>query len=223
MVLLFFSNVIADVDPETLRKTADTEIFNKAPFKQTFSEKQGYVNEFLENEILHQYYINNGKGSDVLTSLQPCKSDISSTNKRIKFDDRPAKNFHVKYTVRRNESVPDNSGYCWIRYSDKLYTGTGKENGIVIYPGYKAFSFSHVDSNIQLSEISDLSEFKPKKDIVVEIIRLDGVSYVYLNKTFVFQYEDGITNSVTIEGGSMLNKGGNRIQCDFDDFIFTSK
>lgn len=221
LIIMVYGSVISAENPETLLKKADSEIFIKAPFVQNFSEKQGYVNEFVDGDVLHQYFIENGKGTDVLTSLQPSVLDVTTTNKRLKFDDKRAKTFHVSYELQRKESVPENSGYCWIRYSDTLIVGPGRESGVIVYPGYKAFSFTPVDGVMKYTEIADLSKYNVS-NVITDVIRLDGITYFYFNGNFAFQYEDGITNLVSFEGGSSLFEGGNRIRCDFDNFTFSS-
>lgn len=218
-----FSNVFAADDPETLLRTADTEIFIKKGYSQSYDEKQGCVNEFVGSEVLHQYYIQNGKASDVMTSLQPNLSTVNAANKRLKFDDQRAKGFHATYTMKRQDSIPENAGYCWLRYSDAVLAGAGRESGVILYPGYKAFSFTPVDGVMQYTEIADLSQFSSSGSIKTDVIRLDGVAYFYFNGKFAFQYEDGIVNPVSFEGGSQLLEGANRIRCDFDDFIFLAQ
>ena len=221
-VLLTFGCVFADEDPVQLYKRADSEIFIKAGFSQKYDETQGYVNEFVNGDVLHQYFMGKGKMSEVLTSLQPSRENTSVTNKRQKFDDRRAKVFHVSYNVQRVESIPENAGYCWIRYSDAVIAGAGRESGVILYPGYKAFAYSPVDGVMQYTEIADLSQFDIDHSIKTDVIRLDGISYFYFNGVFAFQYEDGIANPVSFEGGTALFEDGNRIRCDFDDFIYLS-
>ena len=53
----------------------------------------------------------------------------------------------------------------------------------------------------------------------------DGKLYInsVYTKGYAFQYEDGIVNPVSFEGGSQLLEGANRIRCDFDDFIFLAQ
>ncbi len=222
IVLLSFQFVSADTDPKTLLSTADSEIFIKAGFTQDYHEAQGYVNEFTKEGVLHQYFIQNGKCTDILTTLQPSPQTVSVTNKRLKFIDRRAKVFHASMEIKQSESIPAKTSHCWIRYSDVANTGPGLESGIILYPGEKAFFFSPVDGVMQYTEIADLSGFT-KNLIKVDVIRLDGISYFYLNRSFVFQYEDGIANMVAFEAGSELLEGSNRIRCDFDNFIFLAQ
>ena len=222
--VLVFGNAMGAEDPQKLLSTADSEIFIKAGFAQDYSEAQGYVNEFVGGgDVLHQYYIQNGVGIEVLTSLQPSSLDVSVTNKRLKFEDRRAKVFHVSYKMWLTESIPENAGRCWMRYSDAVIAGAGRESGVILYPGYKAYAFSPVDGEMKYSEIADLSDFSLLNQLKIDVIRLDGISYFYINGTFAFQYEDNIANPVSFEGGSELFEGSNRIRCDFDDFTFLSQ
>ena len=221
--VLTAGNAMAAEDPQTLLKRADSEIFIKAGFSQDYSEAQGYVNEFAPGDVLHQYFIKDGVGTEILTSLQSAPADVFVTNKRLKFDDRRAKAFHAGYSVRRTESIPEEAGRCWIRYSDAVVAGAGRESGVILYPGYKAFAYSPSDGTVQYTEIADLSQFDINKNVKLDVIRLDGISYFYFNGEFAFQYEDGITNPVSFEGGTELHEGANRIRCDFDNFTFLAQ
>lgn len=209
------------VDPETLLKNADEEIFVRAGFSQDFSENQGYVNEFPDPHTFHQYYIYNGVGTDVLMSMLPAKETVRITNKRLTFDQARKDEFHVTFSVKQTEN---NGGLCWLRFSNVVLLGQGKESGVLLYPGENAYFFTPVDGEMTYESISDLSELNPaKKTIRFDIIRLAGVSYFYADKKFLFSYEDGIKDAVSFEGGAELSQGGNRVRCDFDDFSMRTK
>ena len=210
-------------DPQALLRTAKEEIFIKAGFSQNYSETQGYVNEFAAGDVLHQYFIKDGVGTEILTSLQPSPANIMVTNKRLAFADRRAKVFYSSYKVKRTEAIPEDAGYCWIRYSDQAVAGAGRECGVILYPGHKAFSFAPVDGTIRYTEIADLSDIDMDRQNLLEVIRMDGVSHFYFNGYFAFKYEDGIANPVSFEGGTELHEGMNRIRCDFDDFVFLTQ
>lgn len=212
------------INQNTLLKTADEEIFKHNYFVQDFSEDQGYVNEFPNTLTVHQYYIFDGEGSDVLMTMQPSEEIIHTTNKRLKFDNASAREFHVTYSVARRENIPDGSGgICWIRYSNVLMYGTGRESGLMFYPGGKAYYFTPVNGEMIYTEIADLSDINADEKSSFDIIRLDGVTSVYVNGAFRFSFEDGIKDIVTFEGGSELFIEGNRIRCSFDDFSMRIK
>ncbi len=223
IITFCFETVSADVDPQTLLRTADFEIFVKTGYAQDYDDVQGYVNEFLSGDILHQYTVQNGVGSDIQTSLQGSTAVLSTTNKRLNFIDYRAKVFHARYYVQRTEVIPEDAGYCYVRYSDVANTGVGRESGVILYPGNKAYAFSPSDGKLIYTEIADLSGLNVDGPIRIDVIRLDGVSYFYFDRVFTFQYSDGITNPVAFEGGSEMKKGGNRIRCDFDNFSFTAQ
>lgn len=216
--------VSADVNPDTLLRTADSEIFIKAGFLQDYSKDTDYFNEFINGDIIHQFYNARGKSVEVLTSLRPSPLTVITNNKNLQFDAQRVRGFHASFKMRRVESIPrDGGGYCWLRYSDKFQSGVGKERGVILYPGFKAYSFAPDNGELVYTEIADLSEFNTGRDVRVDIIRLDGISYFYFDKFFVFQYEDGISALVSFEGGTELLEGANRIRCDFDDFSIVAQ
>lgn len=206
-------------NPQTLLKTADEEIFKRSPFVFDFSEDQGYVNEFPNPLTLHQYYIYDGEGSDVLMTMQPSTEAVRTTNKRLKFEQIRGRDFHATYTVVRRENIPVRSGgNCWIRYSNVLVRGEGRESGLFFVPGDSAYSFAPVDGEIKYEDIADLSDLKPDQTNAFDFIRLDGTVHVFVNGKFRFSFNDGITDPVSFESGSELNIEGTRVRCAFDDF-----
>lgn len=222
LMLLLSLNAFADEDPAVLFRRADSEIFVKKPFVQNYWEKQGYVNEFITDDILHQYFIYNDYCTDILMSLHPAEITQRVTNKRIKFDDHRAKVFHQSFEIQRANTIPENGGWCYIRYSNSVITGVGRDSGVIVYPGLAAYSYTHQDGEKIINKIANLSNMNVDKKIRVDIIRIDGISYFYFDKQFNFKYEDGISDIVAFEGGSELSEGGNRIECRFDNFSFAT-
>ncbi|MBQ4512328.1 MAG: hypothetical protein II969_05005 [Anaerolineaceae bacterium] len=220
---LFFTTVFAEVNPETLLRTADSEIFIRAGFTQDYSKDQDYINEFIDENIIHQYFTAHGRTSEVLTSLRPSPVNISINNPNLRFENQRVRGFHASFKMKRSESVPENAGYCWLSYSNRFQTGAGKESGVILYPGYKAFYFAPENDKLVYTEIADLSEFNRNRDVRIDIIRLDGISYFYFDKYFVFQYADGISALVSFEAGTELLEGAYRVHCDFDDFIIIAQ
>ena len=212
------------INPQTLLQNCDEEIFKRFSLSQDYSEDQGYVNEFPNRLTLHQYYIFTGEGSDMLMTMQPSLEVVNTTNKRLTFDQARNREFHASYSVVRREDIPDGSGgICWIRYSNVVLTGAGKESGVIFYPGDQAYFFSPVDGQMTYHTIGDLSDLNPSETAKFDFIRLEGTTYIYVNGTFRFSYEDGITDTVSFEGGSELYLDGNRVRCAFDDFSMRIK
>ena len=217
LLLLMTGAVFADneYDPAELLEIVDEQLMKRIGPAQDFSESQGYVNEIFENNVIHQRYIYDGKGTDALLSLFPVSEEIMSSSKYLNVTGTGLKKFHVSLTVHQAESVPEDSGgACWIRCSDILMTGKGRENGLLIVPGNKAFRINAGE----VAELIDLSALTPEESIVFDLIRLDGVIYVYADQEYLFSFADDIPTSVLVDAGSLLFASGNRIRCDFDDF-----
>ena len=209
-----------NIDPATLLQSADRDFFTKAGFIQKYDKAIVYSNEFITENLLHQYAVQEGSGIDILTSLQPAQMTVKATNKYLKFDDYRAKDFHAGILLHQTGAIPNGSGNCWLRYSDALFTGPGAESGVILYPGDKAYAFSNQNGETVYKEIADLSSINPSERIKIDVIRLNGVSYFYFDNAFSFQYEDGMSNAVSFEAGSELHEGGNRIRCVFDNFTY---
>ncbi len=219
LLFLVLINVSANAenvyDPDELLKIADEQIFQRIGPSYDFSENQGYVNEILENGVIHQRYIYDGKGTDTLLSLFPVSEEVVSGSKYLKFANAGLKNFHAALTVHRVETVPEDvGGGCWIRISNILMTGSGREKGLVIVPGNRALE---VNAGTQ-TDFYDLSGLDMEKPIKLDFIRIDGAIYVYADDKYLFCFEDGVSGSVFIDAGSMLFDSGNWVRCDFDDF-----
>lgn len=212
------------INPQRLLETADTNIFVRDAFKQDFSEIQGYVNEFPNPVTVHQYYIMNGEGSDVLMTMQPSEVTVRTSNKRLNFDQIRKNEFHVTYSVARKEDIPTGaSGLCWMGYSNRISRGIGKESGVILYPGDQAYYFTPADGEMTYESIADLSDLNPEDYTKFDFIRLDGIMYFYINGQFRFSYDDGIKDIVTFEAGAELHQYGNRIRCTFDNFSMRIK
>ncbi len=205
-------------DPELLLKTADT-IFPKSGISQDYSENQGYVNEYATESVIHQYFIYDGVGTDRLFSLLPARETVRTTNKRLAFHQARLPEFHVTYSVKKSEEIPDGAGgRCWIRYSDVAVTGSGRESGVIIFPGDGAYFFSPGEDRMTYEKIADLSPLDPAEMIHFDFIRIGSTTHVYTDGGFSFSYTDGIGNGVSFEAGAELAAGGTCIRCDFDDF-----
>lgn len=212
------------INPQRLLETADTEIFVRDAFRQNFSEIQGYVNEFPNPVTVHQYYIMNGEGSDVLMTMQPSEVNVRTTNKRLNFEQIRRSEFHVTYSVARKEDIPAGAGgICWMGYNNRISRGVGKESGVILYPGDQAYYFTPGDGEVTYESIADLSDLNPDNYTKFDFIRLGSTMYIYINGKFRFSYDDGIKDIVTFEAGSELYQNGNRIRCTFDDFTMRIK
>lgn len=212
------------VNPQHLLETADTEIFVRDAFKQDYSEIQGYVNEFPNPVTVHQYYIMDGEGSDMLMTMQPSEVVVHTSNKRLNFDQIRKNEFHVTYSAARKENIPNGAGgICWMRYSNLIARGIGKESGVILYPGDQAYYFTPVDGEMTYESIADLSDLDPDEYTKFDFIRLNNIMYVYVNGKFRFSYDDGIKDIVTFEAGSELHQYGNRVRCTFDNFTMRIK
>lgn len=231
LIMITGGNVFGQNPEETntinlqhLLETADTEIFVRDAFKQNFSEIQGYVNEFPNPVTVHQYYIMNGEGSDVLMTMQPSEVTVRTTNKRLNFEQIRRNEFHVTYSAARKEDIPAGAGgICWIGYTNRISQGVGKDSGVILYPGDQAYYFTHVDGEEVYESIADLSDLNPEDYTKFDFIRLNGIMYIYVDGVFRFSHDDGINDIVTFEAGSELYQYGNRIRCTFDNFSMRIK
>ncbi len=203
-----------EYDPEELLSIADEEIFIRLGIDQDFSEDQGYVNEILENDTIHEYYVYDGVGTDILMTLFPARYKVMGGNKRLTIPSLWKGNFHISLTMNRIESIPDAAaGNCWIRITNRMPEGSGEENEMIILPGEKASKKTGYSETVLL----DLDSLSPDTPIKFDLIRLSGKMYVYADENFLFSFEDEIRRGISFEAGAVLYGMGNRIRCDFDD------
>ena len=205
-----------------LLRTADEEIFPRESHIWNFSESQGYVNEILEQDIIHQYYIYHGTGNDLLISMFPASEGYRTGNKRLNMYRWPGEDFHASYSLKRTENLPEGAGgRCWMQYDNFDRKGERSENGVILFPGDKAYVYRTVDGKRTYQAIADLSALDQNELLKFDFIRIDGTCWFYANGEFLFRFEDDVVGMVTFEGGSEIYKGGNRIHCEFDDFSMT--
>ncbi len=202
-----------------LLRTADEEIFPRESHTWNFSESQGYVNEILEQDIIHQYYIYHGTGNDLLISMFPASEGYRTGNKRLNMSRWPGEDFHASYSLKRTENLPQGAGgRCWMQYDNFDRKGERSENGVILFPGDKAYVYRTVDGKRTYQAIADLSALDQDEQLKFDFIRIDGTCWFYANGEFLFRFEDDVVGMVTFEGGSEIYKGGNRVHCEFDDF-----
>ncbi len=205
--------------PEWLLENVDQEIYDRSAFVQDFSEDQGYVNEFPNDSVIHQYFIYDGVGTDRLFSMLPAKETVRTTNKRLSFAQTRKQEFHITYSLRKSEEIPAGSGgRCWIRFSNVQATGPGEESGIILYPGDEALFFTPADGGMTYEHAADLSALDPAEAIRFDFIRIGNTTFIYADGNFLFGYTDEIAEGVSFEAGAELFENGNLIRCDFDDF-----
>ncbi|MBR6090189.1 MAG: hypothetical protein IKP86_09670 [Anaerolineaceae bacterium] len=208
-------------DPNELLRIADDEIFKREGFKETFWETQGYVNEVLNGDFIHQFFVSSGKASDLLMSMFPAEESVRTGNYRLNFTSGWMDDYHVSVSVLRGEDFPQGSGGCWLRYTNMLTKSKGKETGLILFPEKEAYAIAPSDDEDELvyTFVEDLSGLSLNNMIKFDFIRLSGVTFIYVNGQYLFSYYDGFDGKMSFEAGSELYEGGNRVRCDFDNFI----
>ena len=203
-------------------KNADEKYFPRIGYSWSFSESQGVVNEFLEPDIIHQYYVLGGKGTDILMSMLPAAAGARTGNKRLDHPESWKDEFHVSYTMQRREDIPaGKGGRCWIRYDNAAAKGANAQSGVILFPGERAYYFKTVSGEVTYTAIGDLSGLDQDELLKFDFIRISGTCYFYANGEFLFSFHDGIPGNVSFKSGSELFAGGSRVLCEFDDFVMT--
>ena len=207
-------------DPDLLLKVADEMFFPRVGPEETFWQAQGHLNEVLEGDIIHQYYVRGGIGSEVLMSMFPAEVSLRAGNLRPSVTQAWEKDYHVTITVTRGEEIPVGAGGCWLRYSNVRTKSYGSESGLILFPEREALGFEPAGNlkDLIYTPVASLAGLDLNNAIKFDFIRLDGVSYIYANGRYLFSYEDGFNGKMSFEGGVEIYRGGNRVRCDFDDF-----
>lgn len=234
MMFLFFVLILIPVvilgtvfavdtdDPDVLLATIDNDLFRRTRYFQDYTEIQGYINEFLENDVIHQYYVNFGRATDMLISMTPNKETIRKFNIRTNPAEYHQAEFHVTYTMMRTETIPAKTGgRCWMRYGNMYMKRDGTETCVTLIPGDNAYLVTIVDGSQQYEPIADLSFLSQDDMITFDFIRLGGETFFYADSKFLFKYKDGFNSQVSFQGGSELFEGSNLIRCEFDNFRMT--
>ena len=207
-------------EPDVLLKVADELYFPRVDFSETFWRTQGYLNEVLEGDLIHQGCVRSGRGSDLLMSMFPAERSMMTSNIRLDMKRDLEKDYHASIIMLRGEDIPAGSGGCWLRYTNVKVKGNGSESGLILFPERGAYAVTPVGNleDLEYTFVADLSGLDLHNAIKFDFIRLDGVSYIYANETFLFSYDDGYDGRMSFEGGAELYEGGNRVRCDFDNF-----
>lgn len=207
-----------EMNPKELLRIADSEIFLRKGPDFSYPADKGVINEKLEGNILHQYWISGFRYTDVLTSMIPSVKQAQTTNQWMRFDQFWGREFHAVFYVQKVENMPKESGgTCWLGYTNILQRGEKYQSGVLLYPGSNAYWYTIENGERVMEPIADLSSLKLSRNIRFDFIRLDGTLFVYANQKFLFRYEDGITDNVSFSAGSELFENGNRVRCEVHD------
>lgn len=206
------------IDPDQLFLTADNTLFLREGPSIKFPAEQHSINEFLDGNILHQYYVRENKITDSLTSMMPADRSVRAGNPKLNFTDFWGVDFHFTLYMSQQDNIPEGSGgLCWFRYSNGIQTGNDSASGLLFYPGGKVYAFSPSKGAQAYKEIADISMLDPSVQIRFDLIRLDGTVYVYADGTFLFRYTDGLTGPLSPAAGSELFENGNYVMCSYSD------
>ena len=218
--LSYITEAQALADPYLLLQVADEMFFTRVGPDETFWQTQGRLNEVLEGDIIHQYYVSGGIGSEVLMSMLPAEVSTRAGKLRPSVTRAWEKDYHVTITVWRAEDIPAGAGGCWLRYSNVRTKSYGSESGLILFPEREALGFVPAGNNQDLiyTPVASLAGLDLNNAVKFDFIRLDGISYIYANRRYLFSYKDGFNGKMSFEGGVELYEGGNRVRCDFDDF-----
>ncbi len=222
------------IDPDDLFITDKTylmdQTFTRKLFSATFDTLQNPVCGLVNDEYLHSVNINfdvpsqKGQAEEFIFQLKPAEKDILTSTAGTTFESAQAKDFHVHFVMTPSEIASTNDGSCWFAYSNKKVAGTGTVSGIRLTLGKSAVAYSIDGTEEKDQEIGDLSAYgETGQAYHIDIVRLDGTAYFYINGKYLFNYADGITQMVTWQAGTVLFKGGEAAKCVFDNFNVTQK
>ena len=132
--------------------------------------------------------------------------------------------FHLHVEATLVAEFPENSGYCFVQYTNGIIVDENSRESVTINVGQEADAYKTYSGNRKYTTLKDLRpERQIGKTVIVDIIRLNGVGYLFTDGTFIAKYEDGIQTNLTWMIGAGTSEGGEQATCIFDNLQLRRK
>ena len=126
--------------------------------------------------------------------------------------------FHLHAEATLVAEFPENSGYCFVQYTNGIIVEDNNRESVSINVGQDADAYKTYSGNRKYTTLKDLRpERQIGKTVIVDIIRLNGAGYLFTDGNFIAKYEDGIQTNLTWMIGTGTSGGGEQATCIFDN------
>ncbi len=230
--LLIPSTVLADSTIDQYTKANREEFlrdidkhFPRILYQDTFDDYWEEESFDMDEKTLISRYQNNGKFGVTYLSSPPVEKRYDSWYLFYTDLDLGSLSdfaFHIDASI--TDEYPEGTGGCFIQYSDRFVVGKENSHAFQVLLGYDISKYAKVQDETFEEKLLDISEHHEiGKMYAVDIIRLNGTTYVYLDGEFMFEHVDGFDSRFTWFIGLFLLENGEEAKCHFDSMIVRRK
>lgn len=128
-------------------------------------------------------------------------------------------NFYMSIEGQIIECDDSKSDYLWIQYTDDDTDDEKERSSVSIDFPVKIEKYETVNGKRIYTQFYDLSAYADDYgEHLFEIIRLDGITNIYIDKNFIVQFEDGLNGRFYNVFGTGLGIGGTYSAARFDNY-----
>lgn len=132
--------------------------------------------------------------------------------------------FHMHADLVLNHEFPEGKGYCSVQYTSLAVTGEESRKSCTVDIGSGIDCYTSITGTRVATTIADISaERQPGKTYSVDIIRLNGIGYFYIDAKYYGKFQDGFETKATWMIGTGVIDGGEQALCSFENFWLRRK
>lgn len=132
--------------------------------------------------------------------------------------------FHLHAELTQTAEFPEGSGYCFIQYTNAPIAGEETRETVFLDVGFQAGMYTTFSGSRKYTILADLSaDHQLNRTFNVDLIRVNGVGYLFVDGNFLTAVEDGIQTNLTWMIGAGTKVGGEQSQCTYDNLWLRRK
>lgn len=132
--------------------------------------------------------------------------------------------FHLHVDAVLNHEIPEGKGYCFVQYTSLAVSGEESRKSCTINVGRDVGCYTTITGTRAASTIADISaDHQLGKTYSVDIIRLNGIGYFYIDAEYYGKIQDGFETKATWMIGTGASEGGEQALCSFDNLWLRRK
>lgn len=193
-------------------------LFTLSIFQSEFRDPSKIVYTPLGNSAALDYQTQHGQ---VLTNLYSNAEPGEYYSFSLETPAGASDNFYAAIDISAHDVYPLGKGGCAVKYTALSTAADAVPQNVFFYLGEHADARVETgddETNIELS--SDEGSSRIGTTSRLEIVRLLGYTFFYLDKAYVGQTYDEIKDPVSVSFGPVLFDGGEFVSCSFDNFEY---
>ena len=132
--------------------------------------------------------------------------------------------FHLHADVVLNHEFPEGKGYCFVQYTSVAISGEENRKSCSVQVGKDVECYTTITGTRTFMPIADISsDHQLGKPYSVDIIRLNGIGYFYLDAKYYGKVQDGFDTKATWMIGTGVSEGGEQALCSFENLWLRRK